>query len=159
LTVALYPGSFDPVTNGHVDIASRASVVFGKLLVGIYDRPAKSLLFTAEERLDMAREALAYLPNVQVETYSCLTVDFARQVGARCIVRGLRMSSDFEREFEMTLMNRLLAPDLETVCLMTSIEYQFLSSTLLKEVAELDGDIEVLVPKHVIEALKRRFSR
>ena len=158
MTVAFYPGSFDPVTNGHIDIARRAALLFDKLIIGVYDRPAKHLLFTTEERLSMTEEAMRHLSNVEVKSYNCLTVDFAQQIGAKAIVRGLRMSPDFEREFEMTLMNKQLAPEIETVCLMASTEYQFLSSSLLKEVAELDGSIDVLVPGHIARALRKRFS-
>lgn len=157
MTVAVYPGSFDPVTNGHLDVATRAASLFDELIVGVYHRPDKQLLFTTDERVEMAKLAVAHLPNVRVEAYSCLTVEFAVMRGAHVLIRGLRMSSDFEREFEMTLMNKLLTPELETVCLMTSIEYQFLSSSLLKEVAELGGDIESLVPSHVATALRKKF--
>ena len=157
MTIALYPGSFDPITNGHLDIATRAASLFDKLIIGIYDTPGKRLLFATNERLEMVKEAISHLPNVQAEAYSCLTVEFARIKGARVLIRGLRMSSDFEREFETTLMNKQMAPEIETLCLMTSIEYQFLSSSLLKEVAELGGDIGVLVPKHVAVALRKKF--
>ncbi len=158
MTIALYAGSFDPITNGHLDVAIRAASLFDELIIGVYDTPSKHLLFTTDERAEMARQAVADLPNVRVEAYSCLTVEFAARKGARVLVRGLRMSSDFEREFEMTLMNKLLVPELETVCLMTSIIYQFLSSSLLKEVAELGGNIEVLVPGYVAVALRKKFA-
>jgi len=156
LTIAVYPGSFDPITNGHLDIATRAAKLFGKLIIGVYDTPAKHLLFTTEERVEMVRQAIADLPNVDVESFSNLTVEFARQVGAQTIVRGLRIGADFEREFEMALMNKNLYSDCELVCLMTSQEYQFLSSSLLKEVAGLGGNIDDLVPKHVATALRRK---
>jgi len=156
LTIAVYPGSFDPITNGHLDIATRAAKLFGKLIIGVYDTPAKHLLFTTEERVEMVRQAIADLPNVDVESFSNLTVEFARQVGAQTIVRGLRIGADFEREFEMALMNKNLYSDCELVCLMTSQEYQFLSSSLLKEVASLGGNIDDLVPKHVATALRRK---
>lgn len=159
MTIAIYPGSFDPVTNGHLDIATRAAALFEKLIIGVYDAPPKSLLFTTAERLELMKKAVAHLPNVEVQTYTGLTVDFARQVNARVIVRGLRMSSDFEREFEMALMNNKLAPEVELVCLMTKLEYQFLSASLLKEVASLNGSIAYLVPDHVAEALRQRFAQ
>jgi len=158
LTVAVYPGSFDPVTNGHLDIANRAAALFDQLIVGIYDVPMKSLLFSTQERVELMRRAAAHLPNVRVESYNGLTVGFARKMNAQVIVRGLRMSSDFEREFEMALMNKKLAPDIELVCLMTSLEYQFLSSSLLKEACQLGGDISNLVPEHVAAALARKFG-
>ena len=156
MTIAIYPGSFDPITNGHLDIAIRAAKLFEKVIVCVYDTPDKHLLFTTEERVELAREAVANLPNVDVESYAGLTVDFARKVKAQTIVRGLRMSADFDREFEMAIMNKKLFPELELVCLMSALEYQFLSSGLLKEVASLGGTIENLVPKHVAVALRRK---
>ncbi|MBI4307303.1 MAG: pantetheine-phosphate adenylyltransferase [Chloroflexi bacterium] len=159
MTTAVYPGSFDPVTHGHVDIATRAAVLFDEVVVGVYDTPPKNLLFTTQERADMFRKAVAHLKNVRVTAYTGLTVDFAQKTGARVIVRGLRMISDFEREFEMALMNKKLAPGIELVCLMSSLEYQFLSSSLLKEVYMLHGDIDSLVPPHVAEALREKFQQ
>jgi pantetheine-phosphate adenylyltransferase len=158
LTIAIYPGSFDPVTLGHLDIIQRAASIFDKLIVGVYDRPEKRLLFSTEERVRMAQQAVAGLKNVRAQSYSSLTVDFAKNVGAQVMVRGLRMSSDFEREFEMAMMNKKLAPHLELVCFMASLQYQFLSSSLLKEVAQLGGCLEEMVPDHVAAALKRRFA-
>jgi pantetheine-phosphate adenylyltransferase len=159
LIIALYPGSFDPVTKGHVDIAERAAALFQQLIVAVYDAPPKAVLFTAEERVALMREALAHLDNVRVEPYSGLTVDYARKVKAKVVVRGLRMSSDFEKEFEMALMNKKLAPDLESICFMTNLEYEFISSSLLKEVCQLGGCIEDLVPENVAVALREKFSR
>ena len=158
MTIAVYPGSFDPVTNGHLDIVNRAVALFDQLIIGVYDVPQKNLLFSTQERVDLMRKAVADLPNVQVESYSGLTVVFAQQMDAKVIVRGLRMSSDFEREFEMALMNKKLAPDIELVCLMTSLEYQFISSSLLKEACELGGVIDSLVPEHVAIALAEKFQ-
>ena len=156
MTIAIYPGSFDPITNGHLDIATRAAKLFDRLIIGVYDTPNKHLLFTTSERVELVREAIVNLPNVDVESFSGLTVDFAKQVDAQVIVRGLRMSADFEREFEMAMMNRKLYSELELVCLMAKLEYQFLSSSLLKEVANLRGNIDDLVPKHVAVALRKR---
>jgi len=158
LTLAIYPGSFDPVTNGHLDIALRAAALFDELIIAMFDTPNKRLFFSTEERVSMFREAVAHVSNIKVMTYSGLTVNFARKMNARVIVRGLRMSSDFEREFEMALMNKALAPEVEMVALMSNLEYQFLSSSLLKEVAHLDGQISSLVPAHVAKALKEKFS-
>jgi pantetheine-phosphate adenylyltransferase len=158
LTIAIYAGSFDPVTFGHLDIIQRGAAIFDKLIVGIYDRPEKRLLFSTEERVKMTQQAVAGLKNVSVQPYSGLTVDFAKKVGAKVMVRGLRMSSDFEREFEMAMMNKKLAPDLELVCFMASLQYQFLSSSLLKEVAQLGGCLEDMVPDHVAKALSRKFD-
>jgi pantetheine-phosphate adenylyltransferase len=126
--------------------------------VGIYARPNKSLLFSIGERVDMVEKAIAHLSNVCVESYDELTVDFIHRMGGKVMIRGLRANSDFEREFEMALMNKKLAPDIELLCLMTSNQYQFLSSSLIKEVAELRGCLEGMLPEHVIVALKEKFS-
>jgi pantetheine-phosphate adenylyltransferase len=158
LSIAIYPGSFNPITNGHLDIAIRAAKVFDKLVIGVYETPDKPILFTTEERVEFVRQATAHLPNVEVESFSGLTVDFARRVKAQVMVRGLRMSADFETEFDMAMMNKRLYPELETVCLMARVEYQFLSSSLLKEVASLGGNIDELVPKPVALALRKKFQ-
>ena len=157
MIIAIYPGSFDPITNGHLDIAIRAAKLFDKLIIGVYDIPAKDLLFNTEERVDLVMQAIVELPNVGVESFTGLTVDFAKKVGARVMVRGLRMGGDFEREFNMAMMNKKLFPELELVSLMSSVEYQFLSSSLLKEVASLRGRIDDIVPKHVAQALREKF--
>jgi len=158
LTVAVYAGSFDPITNGHIDIAERAAAIFEKVVIGVYDRPQKNLLFNAKERVDMAKKSLAHIPNITVETYSGLTVEFCKKVGAGVMVRGLRASADFEYEFEIAMMNRKLSPDLELVCFMANLQYQFLSSSILKEVTELGGCIDSLVPAHVAKALRERLG-
>lgn len=159
MRIALYPGSFDPVTKGHVDVATRAAAMFDKLVVGVFDAPPKNLLFSTDERVELLRKALAHIPNLRVESYSCLTVKFAKQIGAKSIVRGLRMGSDFEREFDMALMNRKLAPEIDTVCLMASAEFQFISSSLLKEAAQGGGDISVFVPDVSAAALIEKLHR
>ena len=151
MTIALYPGTFDPIHNGHIDIATRAAGLFEHVIVGLYDRPAKRLLFSADERAQMARLALAHLPNVTVQLYSSLTVDFAGQIGASVVVRGLRAISDFEFEFQLALTNKKLAPGVETVGLMSSLEYLFLSSTILKEVALLNGPVSKATPLRMVE--------
>ena len=156
MTVALYPGSFDPITNGHIDIAIRASKLFDRIILGIFANPDKRLTFTLEERVDLATRAVSHLPKVEVMPYNIITVEFARQVNAQVLVRGLRMSADYEREFEMAMLNKKLYPELELVCFMSSQEYQFLSSSLMKEVASLGGNINSLVPKHVAEALRSK---
>jgi len=156
LTIAIYPGTFDPITNGHIDVVTRASQIFDKIIMGVFEKSDKNLFFTAEERVDLAKKAVAHLPNVEVRAFHELTVDFAKRVGAKVMIRGLRMNADFEKEFEMAMMNRQLSKELDMVCLMASQEYQFLSSSILKEVACLDGNIECLVPKHVARALKKR---
>jgi pantetheine-phosphate adenylyltransferase len=158
MPVAVYPGTFDPAHNGHIDIATRASKIFERLIVAVYDRPNKNLLFTTEERLDMMTRALSHLPNVTVARYSRLTVAFVRKSGASVIVRGLRVTYDFELEYQMALTNKKLAPDLETVCLVTSLDYAFLSSSIVKEVAAAGGCVEAMVPPHVITALHAKLD-
>jgi pantetheine-phosphate adenylyltransferase len=155
---AIYPGTFDPVHSGHIDIATRAAGLFEHLTVAIYARPLKSLLFSTEERKEMIQEALGHIPNLSVSTYNQLTVDFARQMKAQVVVRGLRVISDFELEFQMALTNKKLAPDIEFVCLMTGQEYAFLSASTVKEIAMLGGCVDGMVPTHVARALKSRFS-
>ena len=159
LVLALYPGSFDPVTMGHVDIAERAAALFDGVVVGIYEVPPKQLLFSTAERVALMKKALKHIPNAKVVSYDGLTVEFARKMKAKVIVRGLRMSSDFEKEFEMALMNKKLASDIEVVCFMTKLEFEFVSSSLLKEAVRLGGHVDDLVPPHVMSALKEKFSR
>ena len=156
MTIAIYPGSFDPINNGHIDIVTRASKLFEKIIIAIFETPDKYTFFSIEERVDLARRAVANLSNVEVKPYGELTIDFAKKINAKVMVRGLRMSADFEREFEMAMMNKKLYPGLELVCFMASQEYQFLSSSLLKEVASLGGNISNFVPEHVAEALRRK---
>ncbi len=159
MTIAIYPGSFDPITYGHIDIATRAARLFAKLIVGIYHTPDKHIFFSAEERVDLARRALSHLPNVSVQAFDGLTVDFAKRMKAKVMVRGLRTGTDFEREFEMAMMNKKLYPELDLVCFMANQEFQFLSSSLLKEVARLDGNIVGFVPEHVAKAIKEKAIR
>ncbi len=156
MTVAVYPGTFDPITNGHLDIVQRAAKLFDKVIIGVYERSNKHLVFTTDERVELAKRAVAGISNVEVKIFSGLTVDFVRGEKAQVMIRGLRMNADFEKEFEMAMMNRRLAPDLDLLCLMASQEYQFLSSSLLKEVARLNGNVSDLVPEHVAEALRKK---
>ena len=158
MITAIYPGSFDPVTNGHLDIITRASRLFEKLVIGVYDRPAKDLLFTTDERFELVRQSIIALPNVEVQVFSGMTVSFAKRVKAQTIVRGLRMSADFEREFDLAMMQKTLSPEIEIVCLMSDLKYQFLSSSLLKEAAQLGGDVSDLIPQSVALALKEKFG-
>ncbi|MFH0846620.1 MAG: pantetheine-phosphate adenylyltransferase [Chloroflexota bacterium] len=158
MTVALYPGSFDPITNGHIDVAMRAARLFEKLIVGIYATPNKRIMFTIQERVELAKDALSNVKNIEVVPFSSLVVNFARTIGAQTMVRGLRAGSDFEREFDLALMNRKLNPELELVCLMASQEYQFLSSSILKEIARLGGKINEFVPDNVAQALKKKLA-
>lgn len=157
MTTAIYPGSFDPITNGHLDIVKRASSIFEKVILGVYDIPQKSLLFSVQERVDLARKAVVDFKNVEVTSYSGITVEFARKAGAQVLVRGLRANSDFEREFEMALMNKKLAPDMELVCFMANLRYQFLSSSMLKEIIKLGGNLDDMVPAEVRRALKEKL--
>ncbi|MGO8687675.1 MAG: pantetheine-phosphate adenylyltransferase [Candidatus Dormibacteria bacterium] len=157
--VALYPGSFDPATLGHLDILERASAIFDKVVVSVLRNPAKQPLFSVEERLDLLREVTRPLgEQVEVDTFDGLTVDHAQKVGAIAIVRGLRALSDFETEFQMALMNRRLDPGVHTVFLMTSAPNVFMSSALVKEVCRLGGDISAFVPPPIAEALRRRLG-
>ena len=156
---AIYPGSFDPVHNGHVDIASRAAAVFDEVIVAIYQQPpSKSLMFTTEERVHLFAEATAGMPNIRVTPFNGLAPDFARTVGADFILRGLRAGFDFELEFEMALMWRNIAPDIDVVCMMSSLEHQFVYSSRIKEVAKLGADVSRLVPENVTNAMRDKLS-
>lgn len=158
--VALYPGSFDPITLGHIDILERATAIFDRVVVSVLRNPAKQPLFSVDERLDLIRAAIEPLDGeVTVDSFDGLTVEHARQVGAIAIVRGLRALSDFETEFQMALMNRRLEPDVHTVFLMTSAPYVYMSSNLVKEVCRLGGDISEFVPPAIAEALHRRLGK
>jgi pantetheine-phosphate adenylyltransferase len=156
--VALYPGSFDPVTRGHLDILERATLIFDRLVIGVLQNPSKTPLFTTEERVDLIRQSIDVNGNIEVATFDGLTVDFAQRVGAIAIVRGLRVTSDFENEFQMTLMNRRLNPDVHTVFLMTSFSNVFISSSIIKEVFRLGGAIDDAVPPACADALRRKFA-
>jgi pantetheine-phosphate adenylyltransferase len=158
VTVAIYPGTFDPVHHGHIDVATRAATIFDQLTVAVYDHghPLKNILFSAEERIAMMKKALRHLPNVLVESYSGLTVEYARTKEARVIVRGLRVTYDFEFEYQRALTNKKLAPEIETISLMTSLEYAFLSSSMVKEIVALRGCVQGMAPPHVEAALRKR---
>ena len=156
---AIYPGTFDPATNGHIDIVERASTTVAFLTVAGVVTPSKSTLCSVNERVEMFAEAVAHVSNVSVQSYSGLTVNFAREVGATVIVRGLRITSDFEYESEMALMNRRMAEDVETICLFSALEFQILSSSRVKEVAALGADVSELVPKNVWGPLVERLQK
>ena len=158
LRIAVYPGSFDPVHFGHIDIARRAALLFDELVVAVYDRPQKSLLFTTEERVALATQALQDTPNVRVMSYRGLTVDFVRSVGSHVIVRGLRAMTDFELEYQTAMTNRQLAPEVDIICLMTSLEHAFISSTVVKDIARARGPLEQFVPLAVSRALMTRLG-
>lgn len=155
--LAIFPGTFDPIHYGHIDIANRASRLFDEVIVSVYDKPLKSLVFSPEDRLSLARESFKNNDKIKVRGYSGLTVDFCRKVNAQVIVRGLRVFSDFEYEFRMALANHRLAPEIEVMSLITNEEHTFLSSTTVREIASLNGDVSSMVPPHVEMALRRRF--
>jgi pantetheine-phosphate adenylyltransferase len=158
-TTAVYPGSFDPMTLGHVDILERAALLFDRVIVAVLENPGKAPLFSVEERIALIRASIDDMPKVEVDTFSGLTVDFARKVGATALVRGLRAISDFENEFQMALMNRRLHPDIHTVFLMTSFSNVFVSSSLIKEVCRFGGDITAFVTPAVAQAMHVRLRQ
>ncbi len=156
MKVALYPGKFDPVTNGHLDIVTRGAALFDELIVAVYG--LRDTMFTMEERVALFAEAVRPFPNVRVESFSGLVVDFARQKEARFLVRGIRAVTGFEAEFDMALMNKKMAPEIESVYLMASIDHLFVSASRIREVARLGYDVNGLVPKHVHAALSARIA-
>ncbi len=159
MKTAVYPGSFDPVHNGHVDVATRASAVFDRLVIAVYESPPKQILFSSKERVALVERAVGHLENVDVVAFSGLVApDLARSVGARFIVRGLRAGLDFETEFEMALMWRTLDPDVDVVCLMSALQHQFIYSTRIKEVAKLGGDVRGLVPGCVVSEMQAKYG-
>lgn len=157
--IAVYPGTFDPVTNGHLDLAHRGRMHFDRLIVAVLENEEKRPLFTVQERVELLRDAVREWDNVQVESFDGLLVDYARTKGASVILRGIRASSDFEYEMQMAMMNRKLDPELETVFLVPSEAYSYVSSKLVREVAGLDGSVAGLVPERVLVALRRRLGR
>ncbi|MFN3420303.1 MAG: pantetheine-phosphate adenylyltransferase [Armatimonadota bacterium] len=155
---AVYPGTFDPVTNGHLDVIERAAKIFDELIVAVTTNPAKTPWFTLEERVEMLKECCSHLPNVTVEAFDGLLVNFVRQKGAKVIIKGLRAVTDFDYEFQMAAINRKLAPEIETLFLMTSLPYAYLSSSAVKEVASLNGCLKDLVPENVAKRLKQKVE-
>lgn len=155
---AVFPGTFDPIHYGHIDIARRASKLFDELVIAVYDRPLKNLVFSPEERLEFVRKSFAEDQKIRITGYSGLTVDFCRKIDAQVIVRGLRVFSDFEHEFRMALANHRLVPQVEVMALITSEQHTFLSSTTVREIASLGGDISSMVPEHVRLAMKKKFE-
>jgi pantetheine-phosphate adenylyltransferase len=156
--IAVYPGTFDPVTKGHVDLVERSLRMFDKVIVAIAANPKKAPLFSLSERIDMFRKALGTRSNVTIEGFDCLLVDYMKEKKAVGLIRGLRAVSDFEYEMQMALMNRRLDEDIETVFLMPSEEYSFITSTIVKEAASYGGDVSSLVPKIVVKKLRKKFS-
>lgn len=155
---AIYPGSFNPIHFGHIDIARRALRLFEEVIIAVYIHPGKPDLFSKDERMALVREALKDEPRIRVASYDKLTVDYAREIGAQAIVRGLRVFSDFELEFRMALANRRLAPEIEIVNFIAAEEHLHISSSTIREIASLGGDVSSMTPPHVVDALKKRFA-
>lgn len=158
MRTAVYPGSFDPITEGHLDIIKRASKIYDKVIVGVLNNSAKNPMFTVDERADMIKTVTCDIENVEVSTFSGLLVDFAKQNGANVIVKGLRTVADFEYELQMALLNKALNPEYETVFMMTNTKYSYISSSMVKEVAKYNGQLDGLVPGQVIPIIRERFE-
>ena len=158
MRIAVYPGSFDPITNGHLDIIKRASRVYDKVVVGVLNNSAKNPLFTPDERVEMIREVTKELPNVEVDSFKGLLVDFAKSKNATVIVKGLRTVADFEYEFQMALLNKALNPEFETMFMMTNSKYSYISSSMVKELAGFKGDLTGLVPCEIISKIKQKYN-
>jgi pantetheine-phosphate adenylyltransferase len=157
MTRAIFPGTFDPIHYGHINIAKRAASIFDELVIAVFDKPLKSLLFTPQKRIELTQKAFNNIDNICVMGYNSLTVDFCKKIDAQVIVRGLRVFSDFEYEFRMALANHRLAPDIDMIAFMTHEEYTFLSSSTVKEISALDGDVTSMVPTFVNLALQERY--
>ena len=155
---AVYPASLDPIHNGHIDIALRAAKIFDEVVVAVYDMPKKKLLFTVDERVELAKQAFQGVTNIRVAPYSGLTVNYAQQNNAMAVIRGLRVFSDFELEFRMGLANKKLAPDIETISIMADEKHLHISSSTIREIAELGGDVSSMVPPFVAQRLAERFT-
>lgn len=159
MSTAVYPGSFDPPTNGHMDIIERAASFNTKLVVGVLDNPSKRPLFSVDERVEMLRELTKNIPNVEIQAFSGLLIDFCKNTGAKIVIRGLRAVTDFEYEFQMALTNKTLSPELETLFMPTSTDYVWISSSIVKEVAMFGGKFENMVPELIKNALDKKFSK
>ncbi len=159
MQIAVYPGRFDPVTNGHVDIAQRAASLFERVVIAIYDLDASKSLFSTEQRVELFRGAVSHLSSVEVKSFTGLVVDFARKERATSLVRGIRAVTDFEAELDMALMNKKMAPEIESVYLMASLEHLYVSGHRIREVATLGYDVGELVPSHVMKALEGKFKK
>jgi len=158
LKIAVCPGSFDPVTNGHLDIIERSGALFDKVIVAVLNNPNKKSLFSVEERVEMLRKSCSFMKNVEVDSFSGLLIEYAKRKNASVLVKGLRAVSDFEYELQMALMNKKLSPEIETVFIMTSSKYSYLSSSIVKEVARFGGCIKGLVPDNVESEIHKRFK-
>lgn len=158
MSKVIFPGSFDPIHLGHVDITCRAANLFDEVVIAVYDKPLKSLLFSPRERIAMVKEATKHIPNITILGYNGLTVQFAKEVGASAIVRGLRVFSDFEFEFRMAMANKRLEPGIETIAFVTDEKNTFLSSSTVKEIASLGGDVSTMVPLNVLKALRKKYQ-
>lgn len=158
MRIAVYPGSFDPITNGHLDIIRRAAKVYDQVVVGVLNNISKNPVFTAEERLEMIQQVTADIPNVTCDTFTGLLVDFAKQKNATVIIKGLRTVADFEYEFQMALLNKALNPEYETMFMMTDTKYSYISSSMVKEVAKYNGELEGLVPSQLIQKIKLKYQ-
>ena len=158
MRIAVYPGSFDPITNGHLDIISRASKLYDKVIVGVLNNAGKTPLFTAEERMDMINHVITDLDNVSCDVFNGLLVDFAKNNGATVIVKGLRTVADFEYELQMALLNKALNPEYETMFMMTNTKFSYISSSMVKEVAKFQGGLEGLVPPYIAEKIKLKYK-
>lgn len=159
MRTVLYPGSFDPVTYAHLDVAARASRLFDRVVMGVFDQPKKNLLFSTTERLELLQEAVQDLPGVEAVSYSILTVEFAHQIGACAMIRGLRTTSDFEAEFVMAQVNQTIDPSIDAVILMSSLRFSHVSSSTVREMAAMGRDPVEFVPPHVIPALRQKFAQ
>jgi len=159
MKIAVYPGSFDPVTNGHLDVISRASTLFDQIIVGVLNNSAKSPLFSVEERVKILTKVTEHVPNIQVKSFSGLSINFVRECNANVIIRGLRAITDFEYELQMAQTNRVLASDIDTMFLTTCLEYAYLSSTTVKEVALFGGDITKFVPPYVETEIRKKLNK
>ena len=157
--IAVYPGSYDPLTNGHIDIIRRGLKIFDKIIVAALKNPSKTYLFSLEERMDILMETFKKNPNIEVDYFEGLLVDYLKKIGVNTVVRGLRAISDFEIEFQMALLNRSIKPEIETIFLVPSVCYSFVSSRLVKEVYQFGGEIEKMVPDIVYKKLKEKFGK